>query len=166
MLADQPLGLAPVVLARQHAGLDHRAGQLGQQRERGDEPADRVAERLVVRERVVDRHLQAVGDAGRDRAVEELDAEALGEGGADLAPAGPVGRGDGDERRRGAEISSGAVVSVPVAQAAARRRTSSVAASLDTVLRSRVALVVAVLAACVVAALLLRPRPATTRRCR
>ena len=105
VLLDQPLGLAPVVLARQIAGLDHRAGQLGQQRERGDEAADRVAERLVVGERVVERHLQAVGDARRDRAVEELDPEALGDRGADLAPAGPVGGGDGDERRRAAEIS-------------------------------------------------------------
>ena len=106
VLADQPLGLAPVVLARQVAGLDHRAGQLGQQREGGDEAPDRVAERLVVGERVVERHPQAVGDARRDRAVEELDAEALGHGGTDLAPAGAVGGGDGDERRRGAEISS------------------------------------------------------------
>ena len=56
-------------------------------------------------ERVVQRDLQAIGDARRDRAVEELDPEALGHGGADPAPAGAVCGGDGDERRRAAEIS-------------------------------------------------------------
>ena len=100
VLADERLGLAPVVLARQHAGLDHRAGQLRQQRERGGQPPDRVAERLVVGERVVERDGEPLGDPRRDRAVEELDAEALGQRGADLAPAGAVGGGDGDERRR------------------------------------------------------------------
>ena len=45
-----------------------------------------------MRERVVEADLEPVGDARRDRAVEELDAEALGERGTDLAPAGAVGR--------------------------------------------------------------------------
>jgi hypothetical protein len=45
-----------------------------------------------VGERVVDRDLEPVRDARRDRAVEELDAEAVSESRADLAPAGSVGR--------------------------------------------------------------------------
>jgi hypothetical protein len=45
-----------------------------------------------VGERVVEADLEPVGDAGRDRAVEELDAETLGERGTDLAPACAVGR--------------------------------------------------------------------------
>ena len=122
MLADQVLGLAPVVLAGQHAGLDHRAGQFRQQRERRGQAADRVAERLVVRERVVERAAEAVGDARRDRAVEELDPEALGQRGADLAPAGAVGRGDGDERRRGAEVSPADDVHPAAAPPRPRRR--------------------------------------------
>jgi hypothetical protein len=104
VLADQLLRLAPIVLAGVVAGLDHGSGQLGQQRERGHEAADRVPERLVVRERLVDRHRQPVGDARGDRAVEELDPETIGHGGPDLAPACAIGRGDGDERRRRAQI--------------------------------------------------------------
>jgi hypothetical protein len=85
------------------ARLRHRARQLRQQRERGDEAADRVPERLVVGECLVEWDLQAIGDAVRDRAIQELDAEAPGDRGADLAPACAVGRGDGDERGRGAQ---------------------------------------------------------------
>jgi hypothetical protein len=58
-----------------------------------------------VGERVVDRDVQAVGDLRGDRAVEELDVEAACERGADAAPAGAIGGGDGDKRRRGAEVS-------------------------------------------------------------
>jgi hypothetical protein len=59
-----------------------------------------------VGERVVERAAEAVGDLCRDRSVEEFDAETLGQRGTDQAAAGPVGRGDGDERCRAAEVSS------------------------------------------------------------
>ena len=128
VLADQLLGLAPVVLARQHAGLDHRARQLRQQRERrrrGGRSRRRATRRGRARRRAA---AEPVGDARRDRAVEELDAEALGQRGADLAPAGAVGRGDGDERRRAAEISPTSTSGAPgsrAASASAASRTSA-----------------------------------------
>ena len=46
---------------------------------------------------VVERDRQPLGDAGRDRPVDERQAQALGEGRADLAAAGPVGRGQRDD---------------------------------------------------------------------
>jgi hypothetical protein len=42
-----------------------------------------------VGERVVERHREALGDRDRDRAVDQVDAEALGDGGSDAAAAGP-----------------------------------------------------------------------------